>query len=543
MSSGSGAYQTGTGYDNVGDTRAGASSGYGFHGQKQGATIPSLRNGVERYDHTRIKPSSVSTGQNFNGEITFDFTSANNRWLVPSMCCLEVQLTAGRTTAQAMAANNAGAGAVGGMNAAALGAAITAAQPAAGTPGVAKAQFTRLVTDPISSLFRAMRLTCSGVQTENLEHVHLASLLQLATETTPAMADSTLQVGGQAFDFKTRVNDVSAAPGAAEQFRRHRGQILMAHASPVVGVGQSVANEGITLRIPIPLNFFSIQEWIPAARWQLTLEVDPNYNTKAVFNQTVAAHRLSDAGGVDVAATGIENTAIEVKDVTLDICTVKPLIPKVVDSLQLHVPSQSIQMVPLTAAASGDYTIAVPASTFGVLCLVRDSSVETRYSGAADRWARGTNVKNIRWALGSSQWPTVDYNMDLRADAVAVTPANRYAREHADSKLQAAGTEGVVACSLRGARAYSDFVDLCSKKYAPAGMQLDYEDWCALPIFGARLMTPPGEIATNLRVHLDLHDAPVAGDTLYVCALYSKVCTMAWAPQVEYPSVKVDHSI
>jgi hypothetical protein len=88
MSSGSGAYQTGSGYDNVGDTRAGASAGYGFHGQKQGATLPSLRNGVERYDHTRIKPSSVSTGQNFNGEITFDFTSANNRWLVPSMCCL-----------------------------------------------------------------------------------------------------------------------------------------------------------------------------------------------------------------------------------------------------------------------------------------------------------------------------------------------------------------------------------------------------------------------------------------------------------------------
>ena len=70
MSSGSGAYQTGSGYDTGGDgdTRAGASSGYGFHGQKQGATIPSLRNGVERYDHTIIKPSSVSTEDNFNGE-------------------------------------------------------------------------------------------------------------------------------------------------------------------------------------------------------------------------------------------------------------------------------------------------------------------------------------------------------------------------------------------------------------------------------------------------------------------------------------------
>jgi hypothetical protein len=99
-----------------------------------------------------------------------------------------------------------------------------------------------------------------------------------------------------------------------------------------------------------------------------------------------------------------------------------------------------------TAAASGDYTIAVPASTFGVLCLVRDSSVETRYSGAADRWARGTNVRNIRWALGSSQWPTVDYNINLQTNAVAVTAANRFARENTDSKLLETGAGGVVAC-------------------------------------------------------------------------------------------------
>ena len=43
---GNGVYQTGAGYD-MSDTRAGESSGYGFHGQKQGATLPSLRNGVE----------------------------------------------------------------------------------------------------------------------------------------------------------------------------------------------------------------------------------------------------------------------------------------------------------------------------------------------------------------------------------------------------------------------------------------------------------------------------------------------------------------
>ena len=78
MSSGGSAFQAGGGID-VSDTRAGGSGGYGFHGQKQGATLPSLRNGVERYDTTIIKPSSVSTGANFNGEITFDFTSANNR--------------------------------------------------------------------------------------------------------------------------------------------------------------------------------------------------------------------------------------------------------------------------------------------------------------------------------------------------------------------------------------------------------------------------------------------------------------------------------
>ena len=96
---------------------------------------------------------------------------------------------------------------------------------------------------------------------------------------------------------------------------------------------------------------------------------------------------------------------------------------------------------------------------------------------------------------------------------------------------------------MKGARAYSDFVDLCSKKYSPGGMQMDYEDWCANPIFGARLMSPPGEIATNLRIHVDFHANPIANDTLYVCALYSKVATMNWAPEVEYPSVKVDHSI
>ena len=51
-------------------------------------------------------------------------------------------------------------------------------------------------------------------------------------------------------------------------------------------------------------------------------------------------------------------------------------------SLQLHVPSQSIQMIPLNPSASGDYTIAVPASTFGVMCVVRDSTTDERFDGA-----------------------------------------------------------------------------------------------------------------------------------------------------------------
>ena len=554
MASGGSVYQTGKGYD-VGDTRAGGSSGYGFHGQKQGASLPSLRNGVERYDTTIIKPSSVSTGTNFNGEITFDFTSANNRWLVPSMCALEVQLVAGRTTAQRLAHDNNGAGVGDLVNQDGLDAAIAAAVPTVGQTPAAHADSSRFVTDPISALFRAMRLTASGVQVENLDHVHLASLLQLATETTPAMANSTLQVGGQAFDWKTRVADLATAGGAnqdvrnviaTEPFERHKGQVLLRHATPTVEPGQAVADQGITLRIPLPLNFFSAQEWIPACRWQLTLEVDPNHQAKSTFNLVRGNTRDNFAGGPDA----IENLAVQIKDISLSVCTVKPLIPKVVQSLQMHVPSQAIQMIPLNASAGGDYTIAVPASTFGVMCVVRDSTTDERFDGASDSWARGQNVRNIRFSLGSSQWPSTDYNMDLRAvpagvdDTAAVgTPNHPRMREWSDARRNISGQGGVVACSMKGARAYADFVDLCSKKYAPGGMQMDYEDWCGNPIFGARLMTPPGEIATNLRLHVDFHSNPVVNDTLYVCALYSKVATMNWAPEVEYPSVKVDHSI
>ena len=550
---GNGAYQTGAGYD-MSDTRAGGSSGYGFHGQKQGATLPSLRNGVERYDTTVIKPSSVSTGPNFNGEITFDFTSANNRWLVPSMCALEVQLVAGRTTASRLAHDNDGADA-NPADAAALTAAIAAAVPSVGQTPAAHADSSRFVTDPISALFRAMRLSASGVQVENLDHVHLASLLQLATETTPAMANSTLQVGGQAFDWKTRVADLATAGGgdqnvrnvtAVESFVRNKGQVLMRHASPSAEFGQAVADQGITLRIPLPLNFFSAQEWIPACRWQLTLEVDPNHQAKSTFNLSHTGVRSHFAGNPDA----IENLAVEIKDISLSVCTVKPLIPKVIESLQMHVPSQAIQMIPLNLSKSGDYTVAVPASTFGVMCVVRDSTTDERFDGASDRWTRGQNVRNIRWSLGSSQWPSTDYNNDLRTSATAVNKDaavgaadHPRVREWTDGVRNYTGQNGIVACSMKGARAYADFVDLCSKKYASGGMQMDYEDWCANPIFGARLMTPPGEIATNLRLHVDMWDNPLPNDTLYVCALYSKVATMNWAPEVEYPSVKVDHSI
>lgn len=493
---------------------------------------------MERYDTTIIKPSSVSTGANFNGEITFDFTSSNNRWLVPSMCALEVRFTAGRFGG--VQTNNGNAL---GASTAALNTALAGLEPPVGTRATAAAQHSRLVTDPISSFFRAMRLNASGVQVENLEHCHLASLLQLATETTPAMANSTLQVGGQAFDWKTLVEDMAAAPVAGEPFTRNKGQVLMQHAAPIAGNGQSAANQGITLRIPLPLNFFSAQEWIPACRWQLTLEVDPNYQKKSTFN---FADQPRVQGGA-AEPTLMEQLGVTVEDISLSVCTVKPLIPKVIESLQMHVPSQSIQMVPLNHSASGDYTVAVPASTFGVMCIFKDSTADSRYDGESDRWHRGQNVKNIRWSLGSSQWPSTDYNQDLRpgvgGGAVAVTNANRVAREYADARRAANGAGGVVNCTLHGARAYSDFVDLCSKKYSPGGMQLDYEDWASNPTFGARLMTPPGEIATNMRIHLDFHDNPVDGDTMYVCALYSKVATMNWAPEVEYPSVKVDHSI
>ena len=58
-------------------------------------------------------------------------------------------------------------------------------------------------------------------------------------------------------------------------------------------------------------------------------------------------------------------------------------------------------------------------------------------------------------------------------------------------------------------------------------------------------MTPPGEIATALRVSVDFHhENHIDPSTnMYICALHSKVASMAWSPASEYPSVTVENTV
>ena len=72
-----------------------------------------------------------------------------------------------------------------------------------------------LDTCPVSAMFRSMRLVCSGVTLEHQEFVHLASLLQLATETSPAMCASTLLAGAQNYGEVGYAPMFGAADGAA----------------------------------------------------------------------------------------------------------------------------------------------------------------------------------------------------------------------------------------------------------------------------------------------------------------------------------------
>ena len=151
--------------------------------------------------------------------------------------------------------------------------------------------------------------------------------------------------------------------------------------------------------------------------------------------------------------------------------------------------------------------------------------------------------------------PTLDYNMKLPSGAGDVTTfftADTADDAHAQGTLTRyrRGRPLSTAYGYKpnatgdGARAYADYLDLCAKRYSPEGTVLSYWDWAQSPIFGARLLTPPGEIATALRVSIDfLNDHIDPGTTLYVCALHSKVVSMAWSPSSEYPTVSVENAV
>ena len=102
-------YQAGSGYGMQGQSRDGVSAGYGFHSQKVGDKVPSLRNGVESYDRTIVRPTTNVTGSNATGEVTFDWTSANNRWWVPSQTLLTVQLNVAQAAVSGNSAEDEGA--------------------------------------------------------------------------------------------------------------------------------------------------------------------------------------------------------------------------------------------------------------------------------------------------------------------------------------------------------------------------------------------------------------------------------------------------
>jgi hypothetical protein len=546
-------YQAGNGYGVNGASRDGASAGFGFHSQKAGDSIPSLRNGVEKYDRTVIKPTSNSVDGAFAGEVTFDFTSANNRWLVPSQCMLRVQLNVGQSAA---AGGNAFAGT--GLNTAArngLGASPTTNVDSA-TVHDALPNKMKFTTCPVSALFRSMRLVASGVTVENLEHVHLASLLQLATETTPAMAATTLEAGAQSYGeigyAPAFGADNNAAPaGQADLLTMpiDPKQLLCEAAFKNAANGQDSNNKGVELCIPLPLNFASQTEWWPACRWQLICEVDPNFHNNAVFSYGA----LTDAAPGTGTTTGLIRPTVVVRDISLDVATVKPIVPKAISSLQVHVPSQQIQAVPVTG--DGQYTVAVPASTYACLVVFQGSDVLSNPFIDSTNFSGGQLVRNIRWTLGSTQWPQLDYDMKLTKGAGA---AHTYFTANTANPASAAGSRArarrgrkllgeqaaTFNATLNGSRAYADYVDVCSKRYDSSGVMMTYAEWCQNPIFAARLLTPPGEISTNLRIGLSWHNTNLDPDTImYVCPLYSKVVTAAYSASSEYPSIKVEHSV
>ena len=65
------------------------------------------------------------------------------------------------------------------------------------------------------------------------------------------------------------------------------------------------------------------------------------------------------------------------------------------------------------------------------------------------------------------------------------------------------------------------------------------------PVYAARLMAAPGEVSSHLRVSLEFQtEANLDPDsTLYVCALYSKVVSMAWSPASEFRAISVESTL
>ena len=59
--------QHGGGYGVSSDVRDGASTGFGFVSQKVGSVIPSMRNNVESFNRTILRPNGDVRGSNATG--------------------------------------------------------------------------------------------------------------------------------------------------------------------------------------------------------------------------------------------------------------------------------------------------------------------------------------------------------------------------------------------------------------------------------------------------------------------------------------------
>ena len=94
-------------------------------------------------------------------------------------------------------------------------------------------------------------------------------------------------------------------------------------------------------------------------------------------------------------------------------------------------------------------------------------------------------------------------------------------------------------------RAYNDFLDVCAKRYDSTGVMMSLAEWAQNPIYACRLLTPPAEISTNLRISLEFTTPADNSSTLtmFVCPLFSKVVTAAYSAASEYPAVKVEHQL